>query len=289
MTLGENITRLRTERGLSQERLAERLEVSRQSVSKWETNASVPELDKLVRLADVFGITLDELVRGEVPCRECEGDGAPHSAPQPPGGLRTQHLVGTVLLCFGALIFLLFLLLGGGLGGLLFAAPLLLCGALCLAVRRRVGLWCGWVTYVLVVGYLRYATGLSWQTVFQTFRWTVDMNYMRLAIAWGMALFLFLLLAATLRSFRALTIPCGKKQAGSVAGGWLALFAVRRLESRWLVAFLAQHQNLTGYGYVLMLHGIAVFAFDLLAVALLVLTAALLRGRRNSASDRGDA
>ena len=50
MSLGENITRLRKDNKMSQGELAEKLGVSRQSVSKWETDASVPELSKLVRL-----------------------------------------------------------------------------------------------------------------------------------------------------------------------------------------------------------------------------------------------
>ena len=57
MTLGEKIARLRTDRGMSQGALAEALEVSRQSVSKWETDASIPELDKLVKLAKLFEVT----------------------------------------------------------------------------------------------------------------------------------------------------------------------------------------------------------------------------------------
>ena len=65
MTLGENIARLRAEKRLSQGDLADALGVSRQSVSKWETDASVPELDKLVRLSELFGVTLDRLVKGE--------------------------------------------------------------------------------------------------------------------------------------------------------------------------------------------------------------------------------
>ena len=62
MTLPEKILKLRTEQELSQGELAERLEVSRQSVSKWETGQSVPDLDKIIRLADLFGVTVDELV-----------------------------------------------------------------------------------------------------------------------------------------------------------------------------------------------------------------------------------
>lgn len=68
MSLSEKILSLRTQLGLSQEELAEKLAVSRQSVSKWETGQSVPDLDKLIKLADLFGISVDELVReGEWP------------------------------------------------------------------------------------------------------------------------------------------------------------------------------------------------------------------------------
>ncbi len=68
MTLAEKILHLRTELGLSQLELAEKLEVSRQSVSKWETGQSVPDLDKLIKLSDLFGVSVDELVReGERP------------------------------------------------------------------------------------------------------------------------------------------------------------------------------------------------------------------------------
>lgn len=68
MSLSEKILSLRTQLGLSQEELAEKLAVSRQSVSKWETGQSVPDLDKLIKLADLFGISVDELVReGERP------------------------------------------------------------------------------------------------------------------------------------------------------------------------------------------------------------------------------
>lgn len=65
MTLAEKLLNLRTDRGLSQGDLAEKLDVSRQSVSKWETGQSVPDLDKIIKLADLFGVTVDDLVREE--------------------------------------------------------------------------------------------------------------------------------------------------------------------------------------------------------------------------------
>lgn len=283
MTLGENITALRTKAGLSQGDLADALEVSRQSVSKWETDASTPELDKLLRLAELFGVTLDELVKGKplqaaAPAPDAEP--ASQAASAPPSTHSRQWIIGVILLCFGLLTVLLFLLLGGGLAGLLFGAPFLLCGVICLTVKRRAGLWCGWALYLTVVGYLHFATGLSWTTVLHTFRWTASMNYVRLAVAWGMALFLFAMIAATLRSFRLLTIPCGKKQAGLIAAGWLAVFAVERAYNAWLAAFLRAHQNLTGYEWVFTVRNVLNFALDFAGVALLVFTAALYRAWR---------
>ena len=59
MGLGEKIYALRTDKGMSQTDLAEALDVSRQSISKWETNASIPELDKLLKMSEIFGISLD--------------------------------------------------------------------------------------------------------------------------------------------------------------------------------------------------------------------------------------
>ena len=62
MAFPENLQYIRTRAGITQEQLAEQLGVSRQSVSKWESDASVPELEKLVRMARLFRVTLDELV-----------------------------------------------------------------------------------------------------------------------------------------------------------------------------------------------------------------------------------
>ena len=64
-TLGERICKYRTACGLSQLELSELLDVSRQSVSKWETDVAVPELSKLVKMAEVFEISLDALVLGK--------------------------------------------------------------------------------------------------------------------------------------------------------------------------------------------------------------------------------
>ena len=54
MSLSDNILKLRTGKNMSQLDLADALEVSRQSVSKWETGTAVPELDKLIKMAKLF-------------------------------------------------------------------------------------------------------------------------------------------------------------------------------------------------------------------------------------------
>jgi phosphoglucosamine mutase len=67
MTIGQKIAILRTAMQISQEQLAERLEVSRQSVSKWESDQSVPEVGKILQLSSLFNVTTDDLLRDEIP------------------------------------------------------------------------------------------------------------------------------------------------------------------------------------------------------------------------------
>ena len=66
MSLAENLQYLRAREGVTQEQLAERLDVSRQSVSKWESSASYPEMDTLLKLCDMFQVDMDTLLRGSV-------------------------------------------------------------------------------------------------------------------------------------------------------------------------------------------------------------------------------
>lgn len=63
MTFGEKLQEVRRNNNISQERLAEMLNVSRQSVSKWERDHGYPEIDKLIYMCDIFNVSLDELLR----------------------------------------------------------------------------------------------------------------------------------------------------------------------------------------------------------------------------------
>ena len=66
MTTGTKLAKLRKEAGYTQEQLAEILEVSRQSVSKWESDAAYPETEKLIRLGDLYGCSMDYLLKDDV-------------------------------------------------------------------------------------------------------------------------------------------------------------------------------------------------------------------------------
>lgn len=68
--LCDKVITLRKEKGLSQEQLADYLGVSRQSVSKWEADQSTPSLDKIIQIADIFGVSVDYLVRENVTSEE---------------------------------------------------------------------------------------------------------------------------------------------------------------------------------------------------------------------------
>ena len=161
MNLGETIYKLRTEKGLSQGNLAEMLEVSRQSISKWENNSAVPELDKLMKLSEIFNITLDELVKGEIIQNKEIQSKQMNKISQ------TQKTVGILFFAFAGL----FLLFGFVfheliLFSLILDIPFVICGIICLKCKNNAGLWCSWVMYVFVTSYLLWATGINWSGIF---------------------------------------------------------------------------------------------------------------------------
>ena len=145
MTLGEKILALRTQKEMSQEELAAALEVSRQSVSKWETNQSVPDLDKIIRLADLFGVTVDQLVReGERP--------EPPESPEPQvvyvaegrRGLTAPQKLGVCLEVLGAILLLLGVAALGAIAAVIGAALMIL-GLPLLLAKKHPWLVLGWL------------------------------------------------------------------------------------------------------------------------------------------------
>jgi transcriptional regulator with XRE-family HTH domain len=70
MKFNEKLQKLRKEKGLSQEDLAEMLNVSRQSVSKWESGVTYPETEKLIAISEIFGVTVDSLLKDGEPQKD---------------------------------------------------------------------------------------------------------------------------------------------------------------------------------------------------------------------------
>lgn len=155
VTLGERIYQERTARRLSQTDLAEALEVSRQSVSKWETNASVPDLDKLVRMCELFEVSMDSLVRGVEP-QEPEDSPPEAAAPQKENSLNVRIILGLMLVFFGLLVFTVraFFLRIGLDDALVWSAPLLVTGGMSLKFPKHpvlAAFWGLWGVYTLIL------------------------------------------------------------------------------------------------------------------------------------------
>ena len=75
MSLGERIREQRIQAGLSQEQLAEKLNVSRQAITKQETDKGIPDVANLIAISDEFGLSLDELIKGDVAVKKKKGKG----------------------------------------------------------------------------------------------------------------------------------------------------------------------------------------------------------------------
>ena len=78
MTFGEKLQKLRRESGLSQEKLAEQLNVSRQAVSRWELGTAAPDVDTIVRLSKFFQVSIEYLI-----LEECQDPSGSRTAPPP--------------------------------------------------------------------------------------------------------------------------------------------------------------------------------------------------------------
>ena len=198
MSLHETIYTLRTARNMSQLELAEALDVSRQSISKWETGAAVPELDKLVKLSDVFGITLDELVRGAAQPGEPKEEKENVSQPTviiERKGMEPHRIVALAVLCTSLVLMVLLAGFGGGRVALVAGLPLVSVSAIFSILPRRHLLWGFWLLWTLALVTGRIVTGGSFLS------WAVA-GPLGAVIGIGLCVSLFVLLRATVRRLK---------------------------------------------------------------------------------------
>lgn len=252
MSLGERIHQLRSALGLSQGDLADQLGVSRQSVSKWETDSATPDLEKLIKLSDMFDISLDELVRGDSAATSSPSD-PPEASPaiiiQHSSGLPGRKIAGTILLCMAFLAFLLGSLLSDALTGLLLSLPLLLWGGICFALKKHILLWGGWVTLILWDIFSRFATGIHWRTTLSTLLRSKTLPTFYWIFLCVQLLAIITLVCCTAWTFRRAPI---QKKTGFRAGCTCAagLFAFSFLPfPHWMMSLCAVPPMLTGLLY----------------------------------------
>ena len=219
MPLHEKIYNLRAKANLSQGDLADALGVSRQSISKWETGASVPELDKLIKLSELFHISLDELVLD----KESTGESASpqvkiiyNEKPTTSGAAKTA---GIILLCFAALVWLIVSLTGDVLSGFVLALPFFSCGSVCLIAKKNTGLWCTWVIYLFIELYLRFATGVSVRFILNPLAYAAD-RPAHLLIAWALVLIFAVLAIVTVARLKTPVSQSRIKNIVSTAAYW---------------------------------------------------------------------
>ena len=146
MNLGERIYELRNEKNLSQGDLADTLDVSRQSVSKWENNMAVPDLDKLIKLCDIFEISLDELT-GREKIEKSVNSAINQKSAVEPNKIAGYVLLGTTIL--GSIITLV-----TAPPAIFLCIPLLICTIICFRVKKHAWFWCLLITYLLFELYL---------------------------------------------------------------------------------------------------------------------------------------
>jgi transcriptional regulator with XRE-family HTH domain len=150
MSIGQRISELRKGYGFSQEYIADKLNVSRQAVSKWEQDLSAPDTYNLIALADLLQVSVEYLATGKRPSNPALNiqETASPSLPPQREGLGTARIVGIILLSAGLLSLILGLLLSRVLIAL--SALFLLYGIPMLTIRRHFGLILLWISSVIL-------------------------------------------------------------------------------------------------------------------------------------------
>ena len=150
MSIGQRISELRRRASLSQEYVAEKIGVSRQAVSKWETDASAPDTYNLIALAELFGVSVEYLATGKPPAHESELRGSVNRSSS------TQRILGFILLGAGLLSLILGILLTEIL--VLLSFYMILGSVICLALRKNVWFISMWA--FLALTFLCFRSGI---------------------------------------------------------------------------------------------------------------------------------
>lgn len=241
MKLGEKIYNLRTAKNLSQGDLAEMLGVSRQSISKWENSSAMPDLEKIIKLSDIFEVSIDELVKGDTTFadKQTNTTGATPKVEYvqvvQKQTIEGRKIAGIILLCMAFLLTFGILLLTGSLGGIIYAIPFLLCGIICFTVKKHTGLVCCWTTYIIIDIFLQLATGSSRGVAINTLHYIrlgmIRTMTIRLIVSWIWLGLTAALVVWTVVAMKKSQVANMSKLKAKLTAGWITyivLYAVRK-------------------------------------------------------------
>lgn len=199
MNLGEKIYNYRKAKNISQDELAETLDVSRQSVSKWENNISTPEIDKIKKLADYFEISLDEFLNDE---KTDVKENKIKNGVNKDARWIVRICSGVFLGCISILLAILGFILSFSFNYFwLIVFPFLFCSIICFTFRKRVILFCGWAVFFLIDMFIRLNSGNHWGCILGTFNSNSNLDNGQLTLVWIQILSLVILISATVYSF----------------------------------------------------------------------------------------
>lgn len=220
MSLGKKIVRLRNQNNMSQGDLADLLQVSRQSISKWENDLATPELDKLMKLSEIFQVSLDDLVY--------ENKVITESVLQNEDKKMSKRTVAAIVhFILAGFVVLLFTLMNTFVAGFLFSIPFIVSGCCCLFFKKHTMLYTSWVLFILLDIYFKSATGIHWTNIFFTFIYEPSWNYIRLLFAWVVFILMVLLVFFTIQTFWKKQLVLDSKGILLLIGGWILYLCLR--------------------------------------------------------------
>ena len=200
---GERLYELRNKNNMSQGSLADRLDVSRQTVSKWENNLCMPEADKLIQLSEIFNVSTDHLLKGKetevepsyIYVKDSESNSDAHNRE-----LIVRKYVGMVLAIVFSIITVIVLIMGGNILAVIPGAVAVL-GVFFASDKKHPWLITFWITYIVFIFTAPFFTSITPFLIFDPIIYTE--NYVsHFLITYGLWSVLFILILYTVKTKR---------------------------------------------------------------------------------------
>lgn len=198
---GERIYDLRNRNNMSQGALADKLDVSRQTISKWENNMCLPEAEKLLQLSEIFNVSTDYILKGitivepepvYIYVKDPESENIPKHNEK-----IVRKYVGIIIAVIGALLTLWMALVGGWLF-IVFTGALMLLGILFARDSKHPWLIVSWVAYALLVIALPFCTAINPLAIFDPIIYT-EGYLTHMLWAWSIWIVLAVLIICTIK------------------------------------------------------------------------------------------